>query len=111
MNAATITACTKETKDLKSHTSRADIIIVAAGCPNLIREDMVKEGVVIVDAGINKIVHPTMPSQSLIVGDAAYDELYSKASLITPVPGGVGPMVVAMLLENTVKACKNQKVQ
>jgi len=98
---ATVDICHIETKDLKEHTKRADIVIVGVGKPNLITEDMVKEGVVVVDIGINKL-----PNGKL-VGDVDFENVSKKASFITPVPGGVGPMTIAMLLKNTVKAAKN----
>jgi len=98
---ATVDICHIETRDLAAHTKRADIVIVGVGKPNLITADMVKEGVIVVDIGINKL-----PNGKL-VGDVDFDEVSKKASYITPVPGGVGPMTIAMLLKNTVKAAKN----
>lgn len=89
------------TKDLKAYTKNADIIIVAAGCPKLLKEDMVKEGVVVVDVGINRV-------DAKIVGDVDFENVSKKASFITPVPGGVGPMTIAMLMQNTVKSAKNR---
>ncbi len=96
---ATVDICHIHTKDLKEHTLRADMIFVGVGKPNLITADMVKEGVVIVDIGINKV-------GDKLVGDVAFDEVAPKCSFITPVPGGVGPMTIAMLLSNTLKAAK-----
>ncbi len=98
---ATVDICHIETKDLKAHTKRADIVIVGVGKPNLITEDMVKEGVIVVDIGINKL------PDGKLVGDVDFENVSKKASYITPVPGGVGPMTIAMLLKNTVKAAKN----
>ncbi|WP_457623581.1 bifunctional methylenetetrahydrofolate dehydrogenase/methenyltetrahydrofolate cyclohydrolase FolD [Persephonella sp.] len=92
---ATVTVCHKNTKDLKSHTKRADIIVVAVGKPSLITEDMVKENSVIIDVGINRL------EDGRIVGDVDYDKVKKKVSAITPVPGGVGPMTVVSLLINT----------
>jgi len=98
---ATVDICHIETKDLASHTKRADIVIVGVGKPNLITADMVKDGVIVVDIGINKL-----PNGKL-VGDVDFENVSKKASFITPVPGGVGPMTIAMLLKNTIKAAKN----
>lgn len=92
---ATVTLCHKKTKYLKQHTKRADIIITATGVPKLIKKNMVKEGVVIIDAGISY-------KQDKISGDVDFENVKEIASYITPVPGGVGPMTVAMVLENTV---------
>lgn len=97
---ATVEICHIFTDDLKRHTLNADMIFVGAGVINLIKEDMVKEGVVIVDIGINRA-----PNGKL-VGDVDYENVASKCSAITPVPGGVGPMTIAMLLSNTLKAAK-----
>ncbi|MFA6918327.1 MAG: bifunctional methylenetetrahydrofolate dehydrogenase/methenyltetrahydrofolate cyclohydrolase FolD [Candidatus Gracilibacteria bacterium] len=97
---ATVTTCHVYTKDLASHTGRADILCVAVGKPNLITEDMVKDGAVVVDIGINRL-----PNGKL-VGDVDFAKVSKKASYITPVPGGAGPMTVACLMENTVKAAK-----
>ena len=100
---ATVDICHIATKDLASHTKRADIVIVGVGKPNLITADMVKDGVIVVDIGINKL------ENGKIVGDVDFENVSKKASFITPVPGGVGPMTIAMLLKNTVKAAKNFK--
>jgi len=98
---ATVDICHIETRDLAAHTKRADIVIVGVGKPNLITADMVKDGVIVVDIGINKL------DDGRLVGDVDFDNVSKKASFITPVPGGVGPMTIAMLLKNTVKAAKN----
>lgn len=98
---ATVTVCHVFTKDLKEHTLKADILISAVGKPNLIIKDMVKENAVVVDVGISRI-------NNKIFGDVDFENVSKKASLITPVPGGVGPMTVAMLLKNTVEAFKIQ---
>ena len=92
---STITVCHKNTKDLKTHTKKADILVVAVGKPKLITEDMVKEGAVVVDVGINRL------ENGKIVGDVDFEGVKNKVSAITPVPGGVGPMTVASLLVNT----------
>ncbi|MBZ7964466.1 bifunctional methylenetetrahydrofolate dehydrogenase/methenyltetrahydrofolate cyclohydrolase FolD [Campylobacter sp. 2457A] len=99
---ATVSICHIKTKDLKIYTQKADLIVVAAGCVNLLRSDMVKEGVIVVDVGINRL------DDGRIVGDVDFENVSKKASFITPVPGGVGPMTIAMLLENTVRSAKNR---
>ncbi|PIR55159.1 bifunctional methylenetetrahydrofolate dehydrogenase/methenyltetrahydrofolate cyclohydrolase [Candidatus Peregrinibacteria bacterium CG10_big_fil_rev_8_21_14_0_10_36_19] len=97
---ATVTVCHVHTKDLASHTKRADILCVAVGKVNLITEDMVKDGVVVVDIGINRLENGNL------VGDTDFEGVSKKASYITPVPGGAGPMTVTCLMENTVRAAK-----
>lgn len=97
---ATVTTCHVHTKDLKSHTKRADILCVAVGKQNLITEDMVKEGATVIDIGINR------RDDGSLCGDVDFENVSKKASNITPVPGGVGPMTVACLMENTVTAAK-----
>ena len=99
---ATVTVTHIYTKDLAAHTSRADIVIVGAGVPGLIKADMVKEGAVVIDIGINRL------EDGRLVGDVEYDAVAPKCSAITPVPGGVGPMTIAMLLANTLKAAKQR---
>ncbi len=103
---ATTTICHKFTKDLTQHTISADILVVAAGQPNLIRGEMVKEGVVVIDVGINRIADDTEDRGYRLVGDCHFESVREKASWITPVPGGVGPMTVAMLMKNTLLAAK-----
>ena len=103
---ATVTICHTKTKDLASHTRRADIIIAAAGKPNTITADMVKDGVVVIDVGVNRIEDATKKKGFRLVGDVDFDAVKEKASLITPVPGGVGPMTITMLLYNTVESAK-----
>lgn len=98
---ATVTVCHSATENISGYTQRADIIIAAIGKANFLTGDMVKQGVVIIDVGINRIEDETSPKGYRIVGDVNYDECYPKASLITPVPGGVGPMTIAMLMKNT----------
>jgi methylenetetrahydrofolate dehydrogenase (NADP+)/methenyltetrahydrofolate cyclohydrolase len=102
---ATVTLCHTGTKDIKSHTLRADIIIAAAGKPNTVTADMVKEGVVVIDVGVNEI-GKTADGKRILVGDVDFDKVKEKAKAITPVPGGVGPMTITMLMLNTVKAAK-----
>ena len=100
----TVTQCHSRTKDLKSHTLQADIIIAAVGRPHFITEDMVKEGAIVVDVGINRIADSTRKSGSRLTGDVDFDNVAPKCSWITPVPGGVGPMTIATLLQNTLQA-------
>jgi methylenetetrahydrofolate dehydrogenase (NADP+)/methenyltetrahydrofolate cyclohydrolase len=102
---ATVTICHTGTKDIKSHTLRADIIIAAAGRPKTVTADMVKEGAVVIDVGVNRI-GKTPEGKDILVGDVDFDNVKEKASAITPVPGGVGPMTITMLMLNTVKSAK-----
>ena len=97
---ATVTTCHIYTKDLKSHTIKADIICVGVGVVGLIKEDMVKDGAIVIDIGINRL------DNGKLVGDVDFENVSPKCSYITPVPGGVGPMTIAMLLKNTIKAAK-----
>ncbi|MBR2363827.1 MAG: bifunctional methylenetetrahydrofolate dehydrogenase/methenyltetrahydrofolate cyclohydrolase FolD [Lentisphaeria bacterium] len=103
---ATVTVCHSRTKNLAEITRSADIIIAAIGKPEFLRGDMVKEGAVVIDVGINRIADPSAPKGMRLVGDVAFDEVAPKASRITPVPGGVGPMTIAMLMNNTIRAFK-----
>ena len=97
---STVTVCHSKTKDIEEEVKRADIVIAAIGKPKFVKAHMVKEGAVVIDVGINRLEDGT------ICGDVDYDEVSKKASYITPVPGGVGPMTIAMLLSNLVKAAK-----
>jgi methylenetetrahydrofolate dehydrogenase (NADP+)/methenyltetrahydrofolate cyclohydrolase len=101
---ATVTICHSRTRDLASHTRRADILIVAAGRPRMVTADMVKPGAVVIDVGMNRVPDATTRSGTRLAGDVDFDGVRQVASLITPVPGGVGPMTIAMLLHNTVRA-------
>lgn len=101
---ATVTVCDPDTPDFVSHTKRADILVVDVGRPKFVTADMVKDGVVVVDAGNHWLEGPD--GKTTVCGDVDFDEVKEKASLITPVPGGVGPMIIAMLMYNTVKAAK-----
>jgi len=103
---ATVTVCHTRTKDLSSHTKRADIVIAAAGRPNTITAEMVKEGAVVIDVGVNRIDDPTKKRGYRLVGDVDFEAVKEKASLISPVPGGVGPMTITMLLYNTVESAR-----
>jgi methylenetetrahydrofolate dehydrogenase (NADP+)/methenyltetrahydrofolate cyclohydrolase len=102
---ATVTICHTGTKDLAAYTRTADILIVAVGHPKTITADMVKEGVVVIDVGINRI-GKTPEGKAILAGDVDFDGVQEKASAITPVPGGVGPMTITMLMKNTVVAAK-----
>ena len=103
---ATVTVCHTRTKNLAEHTRRADIVIAAAGRPNTVTADMVKDGVVVIDVGVNRIEDATKKSGYRLVGDVDFETVKERASLITPVPGGVGPMTITMLLYNTVESAK-----
>jgi len=102
---ATVTICHTKTRDISFHTKRADIIIVAAGKPKAVTADMVKEGVVVIDVGVNQI-GTTPEGKRILAGDVDFDTVKEKAKAITPVPGGVGPMTITMLMLNTVRAAK-----
>jgi methylenetetrahydrofolate dehydrogenase (NADP+)/methenyltetrahydrofolate cyclohydrolase len=102
---ATVTICHTRTKDLAEHTRRADIIIAAAGVPKMITADMVKDGVVVIDVGVNRI-GMSESGKAILAGDVDFETVKEKASAITPVPGGVGPMTITMLMKNTVQAAK-----
>lgn len=103
---ATVTVCHTRTKDLAYHTRQADIVIAAAGRPNTITADMVKDGVVVIDVGVNRVEDATKKRGYRLAGDVDFEKVKEKASLITPVPGGVGPMTITMLLYNTVESAK-----
>jgi len=105
---ATVTLAHSRTKNIKDLTLQADIIITALGKPRFLTVDMVKEGVVVIDAGINSIDDPLAKHGYRLVGDADFEQISKKASAITPVPGGVGPMTIAMLLKNTLQAYKQK---
>jgi methylenetetrahydrofolate dehydrogenase (NADP+)/methenyltetrahydrofolate cyclohydrolase len=102
---ATVTVCHTKTRDISFHTKRADILIVAAGKPKAVTADMVKEGVVVIDVGVNQI-GTTAEGKRILAGDVDFDAVKEKAKAITPVPGGVGPMTITMLMMNTVRAAK-----
>ena len=101
-----VTVCHSAASDISYYTKQADILIAAIGQPEMIKGDMVKDDVVVIDVGINRIEDKTFSKGYRIVGDVAFQEVSAKASYITPVPGGVGPMTIAMLLSNTFKAYK-----
>ena len=103
---ATVTICHSRTRDLPSITRQADILIAAIGRPEFVTADMVREGAVVIDVGINRIDDPTHPKGQRMVGDVKFDEVSRKAGAITPVPGGVGPMTITMLLYNTLQSAR-----
>jgi methylenetetrahydrofolate dehydrogenase (NADP+)/methenyltetrahydrofolate cyclohydrolase len=102
----TVTVCHRHTADLKSHTRAADILIVAAGRPRMVTADMVKPGAVVIDVGTNRVADARSKSGTKLVGDVDFESVREVASKITPVPGGVGPMTIAMLMSNTVRAAE-----
>jgi len=104
---ATVTTCHKETRNLTAHTKAADLLIVAVGRPNLIGPDHVKEGAIVIDVGINRVAVADGTTQT--VGDVSFDDVRPLASVITPVPGGVGPVTVATLLRSAAEAAQNQR--
>jgi methylenetetrahydrofolate dehydrogenase (NADP+)/methenyltetrahydrofolate cyclohydrolase len=101
---ATVTVCHSRTRDLPAVTRTADILIAAIGKPEFVTADMVRPGAVVIDVGINRVEDPTLPKGYRLTGDVAYGPVARIASAITPVPGGVGPMTIAMLLQNTLQA-------
>jgi methylenetetrahydrofolate dehydrogenase (NADP+)/methenyltetrahydrofolate cyclohydrolase len=103
---ATVTVCHTRTKDLAHHTRQADIVIAAAGRPSTVTADMIKEGAVVIDVGVNRVEDATKKRGYRLVGDVDFEAVKEKASFITPVPGGVGPMTITMLLFNTVESAK-----
>jgi len=105
---ATVTVCHSRTKDLAAMTRQADILIAAIGRPEMITADMVKENAVVIDVGVNRVDDPDSEKGYKLVGDVKFDEVSQKARLISPVPGGVGPMTITMLLYNTVQSAKNR---
>lgn len=104
---STVTLCHTGTKDLAAITREADIIIAAAGRPNTVTADMIKEGAVVIDVGVNRVPDASKKSGFRLVGDVDYEAIKEKASVITPVPGGVGPMTIALLMQNTIEAAEN----
>ena len=106
---ATVTACHEATRDLRRHTVQADVLIVAVGKPGLITGDMVRKGAVVIDIGINRVKEPG--GETRIVGDVDFASVNPVASVLTPVPGGVGPVTVSILLRNTVQAAREQRAR
>ncbi|MFA7331661.1 MAG: bifunctional methylenetetrahydrofolate dehydrogenase/methenyltetrahydrofolate cyclohydrolase FolD [Candidatus Delongbacteria bacterium] len=105
---ATVTVCHSRSRDLAEHCRRADILVAAIGRARFVSADMVKEGAVVVDVGINRIEDPAAPKGSRLVGDVDFDAVAPRCRAITPVPGGVGPMTIAMLLKNTVESARRR---
>jgi len=105
---ATVTVCHTKTKDLKSITLQGDILVAAAGRPEVVTGDMIKPGAVVVDVGVNRVEAPGTEKGYKLVGDVKFSEAVEVASMITPVPGGVGPMTIALLMKNTVQAARQQ---
>jgi methylenetetrahydrofolate dehydrogenase (NADP+)/methenyltetrahydrofolate cyclohydrolase len=103
---ATVTLCHSQTRDLAGHCRRADILIAAMGVAELVKADMVKPGAVVVDVGVNRVHDPNAPSGYRLVGDVDFARVQPLAGKITPNPGGVGPMTIAMLMQNTVRAAE-----
>lgn len=103
---STVTVCHTGTKDIKKHTLEADIVIAAAGRPNTLTADMIKEGAAVIDVGVNRVEDSSKKSGYRLVGDVDFEAVKEKASFITPVPGGVGPMTITMLMYNTVLSAK-----
>jgi methylenetetrahydrofolate dehydrogenase (NADP+) / methenyltetrahydrofolate cyclohydrolase len=103
-----VTVCHSKTQNLKNITSQADILIVAIGRPEFVTADMVKEGAVVIDVGIHRVESSTTKSGFKLIGDVKFSEVAPRASYITPVPGGVGPMTIASLLMNTYKAYSHE---
>ena len=101
---ATVTICHSKSKDIKSHTLEADIVIVATGFPHTLTKDMVRKNSIVIDVGVNRIEDKSKKNGFRLIGDSDFEEIIDIASKITPVPGGVGPMTIAMLLENVTKA-------
>ena len=103
---ATVTVAHSRTRDLAGVCRGADILIAAIGQPEFVKADMVRDGAVVIDVGINRVANPASPNGSKLVGDVAFAEVASKCRAITPVPGGVGPMTIAMLIANTIASCR-----
>jgi 5,10-methylene-tetrahydrofolate dehydrogenase/methenyl tetrahydrofolate cyclohydrolase len=103
---ATVTICHSRTKNLEDVVRSADILVAAVGRAQMVRGDWIKPGAVVIDVGVNRIDDPTHPKGSRLVGDVYFPEAKEVAGAITPVPGGVGPMTIAMLMTNTLRACQ-----
>ena len=104
---ATVTICHSATRDLPAHCRRADILIAAMGVAEFVRADMVKPGATVIDVGVNRVPDPAAKTGSRLVGDVEFAGVQPVAGKITPNPGGVGPMTIAMLMQNTVRAAEN----
>ncbi len=108
---STVTICHSQTQNLEYYTKQADILIVAAGKLEMITKDMVKEGAIVIDVGIHRVEDSSKKSGFRLAGDVKFNEVASICSYITPVPGGVGPMTIAMLLQNTLQAYNNNLIK
>ncbi|WP_438978276.1 bifunctional methylenetetrahydrofolate dehydrogenase/methenyltetrahydrofolate cyclohydrolase FolD [Polaribacter sp.] len=108
---ATVTMCHSRTKNLKEITLQADIIVAAIGIPEFLKADMVKDNVTVIDVGITRVADSSKKRGFRLIGDVAFEEVSKKSNYITPVPGGVGPMTIAMLLKNTLLACKRKSIK
>jgi methylenetetrahydrofolate dehydrogenase (NADP+)/methenyltetrahydrofolate cyclohydrolase len=108
---ATVTICHSRTRDIKAHCRRADILVAAMGVAEFVKADMVKPGAVVIDVGVNRVPDPSAKTGTRLVGDVAFAEVQPVAGKITPNPGGVGPMTIAMLMQNTVRAAENHVKQ
>ncbi|HPT16173.1 MAG TPA: bifunctional methylenetetrahydrofolate dehydrogenase/methenyltetrahydrofolate cyclohydrolase FolD [Kiritimatiellia bacterium] len=106
---ATVTLCHTRTKDLARYTREADVVVVAAGRPGTLRADMVRPGVVVIDVGVNRVPDASKAAGHRLVGDVDFEAVAAKAAAITPVPGGVGPLTITMLLRNTVEAARRRR--
>ena len=106
---ATVTLCHTRTADVARHTREADVVVVAAGRPGTLTADMVRPGAVVIDVGVNRVPDATRPAGYRLAGDVDFEGVVEKASLLTPVPGGVGPMTIAMLLRNTLEAARRRR--
>jgi methylenetetrahydrofolate dehydrogenase (NADP+)/methenyltetrahydrofolate cyclohydrolase len=105
----TVTTVHSKTKDIETITRQADILVAAVGRPLMVKADWIKSGAIVIDVGINRVENPDDTSKTMLVGDVDYVDVINKASAITPVPGGVGPMTIACLLKNTIEAAFRQK--
>jgi methylenetetrahydrofolate dehydrogenase (NADP+)/methenyltetrahydrofolate cyclohydrolase len=105
----TVTTVHSKTKDIETITRQADILVAAVGRPLMVKADWIKSGAIVIDVGINRVENPDDNSKTMLVGDVDYVDVINKASAITPVPGGVGPMTIACLLKNTIEAAFRQK--
>ena len=105
----TVTIVHSKTKNIEDMVKQGDIVVAAVGRPNMVKSNWIKDGAIVIDVGINRIDHPEKPGKTKLVGDVDYDDVFSGASAITPVPGGVGPMTIACLLKNTVDAAFRQQ--
>ena len=108
---ATVTMCNINTKDVKEHTLKSDLVVTCCGSPHLVKEDWVKEGVIILDVGINKIKDESKKNGYRLVGDVDFENVKDKCSFITPVPGGIGPMTVISLMKNVIQLTENTYVE